>query len=73
MILFFYNAKKVEYDFDIAKYDRRKYGNFAKILIPEIVNNTNKILIIDSGDTLAQQDLSVIYFFDTKDIRCQKY
>ena len=46
----FYNAKQVEYDFDKAKYDRRKYGNYAKILIPEIVNNTNKILIIDSGD-----------------------
>ena len=60
----FYNAKQVEYDFNKAKYDRRKYGNYAKILIPEIVNNTNKILIIDSGDTLAQKDLSEIYFFD---------
>ena len=63
----FYNAKQVEYDFNKAKYDRRKYGNYAKILIPEIVNNTNKILIIDSGDTLAQKDLSEIYFFDIKD------
>ena len=39
----FYNAKQVEYDFDRAKNERRKYGNYAKILSPEIVNNTNKI------------------------------
>lgn len=63
----FYNAKQVEFDFDRAKNERRKYGNYAKILSPEIVNNTNKILILDSGDIIAQKDLSEIYFYDLKD------
>lgn len=63
----FYNAKQVEYDFDRAKHERRKYGNYAKILSPQIVNNTNKILILDSGDIIVQKDLSEIYFYDIKD------
>ena len=63
----FYNAKQVEYDFDRAKNERRKYGNYAKILSPQIVNNTNKILILDSGDIIVQKDLSEIFFYDIKD------
>jgi lipopolysaccharide biosynthesis glycosyltransferase len=63
----FYNAKQAEYDFLKGKDDRRGIGNYAKILIPEIVNNTNKILILDSGDILCQKDLSEIYFYDIKD------
>ena len=30
------------------------------------MNNTNKILILDSGDILCQKDLSEIYFYDIK-------
>jgi len=60
----FYNAKQAEYDFDKAKKDIRGFGNYAKILCPQIINNTNKILILDSGDILCQKDLSEIYFFD---------
>ena len=63
----FYNAKQVEYDFNNANKDRRKYGNYAKILCSEIVNNTNKILILDSGDIIVQKDLSEIYFYDIND------
>lgn len=63
----FYNAKQAEYDFELALKDHRGVGNYAKILIPEIVNNTNKILILDSGDILCQKDLSEIYFYDLED------
>ena len=63
----FYNAKQAEYDFDLGKKDRRGVGNYAKILIPQIVNNTNKIIILDSGDILSQKDLSEIYFYDIGD------
>jgi lipopolysaccharide biosynthesis glycosyltransferase len=62
----FYNAKQVEYDFYQDKKERRGYGVFAKILSPQIINNTNKILILDSGDILCQKDLSEIYFYDIK-------
>ena len=64
----FYNAKQAEYDFgERAKREWRGVGNYAKILAPEIVNNTNKILMIDSGDTIAQKDISEIFFYDIGD------
>lgn len=63
----FYNAKQAEYDFQIGVKDYRGVGNYAKLLIPEIINNTNKILIIDGGDTLCQKDLSELYFYDIGD------
>jgi hypothetical protein len=64
----FYNAKQVEYDFERAKNELRGgYGNIARILSPQIINNTNKVLIIDSGDIICQKDLSEIYFYDIND------
>ena len=62
-----YNSKQAEYDFLKGKSERRGVGNFAKLLSPQIVNNTNKILVLDSGDILCQKDLSEIYFYDIKD------
>ena len=62
----FYNAKQVEYDFERGKGEYRGFGVYGKILSPQIVNNTNKILILDSGDILCQKDLSEIYFYDIK-------
>ena len=63
----FYNAKQVEYDFEIAKKERRGAANFARLLSPQIINNTNKVLFLDSGDIIAQKDLSEVYFYDIKD------
>ena len=64
----FYNAKQAEYDFgERAKNEWRGVGNYAKILAPQIVNNTNKILIIDSGDIIAQKDISEIFYYDIED------
>ena len=63
----FYNAKQIEYDFEFSKKERRGSGNFARLLSPQIINNTNKILFLDSGDIIAQKDLSEIYFYDLKD------
>ena len=63
----FYNAKQVEYDFEMSKKERRGSGNFARLLSPQIINNTNKVLFLDSGDIIAQKDLSEVYFYDLKD------
>ena len=63
----FYNAKQAEFDFDLGLKDRRGIGNYAKILIPQIINNTDKILILDSGDILCQKDLSELFFYDIGD------
>ena len=63
----FYNAKQVEFDFNNSKKDLRGVGNFARLLCPQIINNTNKVLFLDSGDIIAQKDLSEVYFYDLKD------
>ena len=63
-----YNGKQAEYDFtERAKSERRGIGDYARVLIPEIVNNTNRVIIIDSGDLLVNKDLSELYFFDIGD------
>ena len=64
----FYNGKQVEYDFSgYGHKEQRGVGDYTKFLIPEIVNNTNKIIILDSADIIAKKDLSEIYFFDLED------
>lgn len=41
----FYNTKQAKYDFGKrGKKEMKGVGNYAKILSPQIVNNTNKIL-----------------------------
>ena len=64
----FYDGKQVEYDFlQYGAKETRGIGDYAKFLIPEIVNNTNRILILDSADIIVKKDLSEIYYFDLED------
>ena len=60
----FYNGKQAEYDFIRGFDEPRGIGEYSRLLIPEIINNTNKILILDSADILAIKDLSEIFFFE---------
>ena len=61
----FYNSKQVEYDFEEKKAKGgRGLGDYTRVLLPEIVNNTNRIIIMDSADIIVQKDLSELYFFD---------
>ena len=47
----FYNGSQAIYDFGYRdKKEIRGVGDYAKMLLPEVVNNTNKIIIMDSGD-----------------------
>lgn len=59
----FYNGKQAEYDF-VTFGNRKGVGDYTRFLIPEIVNNTNRIIILDSADIIAKKDLSEIYYFD---------
>ena len=60
----FYNSIQAEYDFgERGKKEWRGVGDYTRILAPQIVNNTNKILILDSGDIIAQKDLSEVFYF----------
>ena len=63
----FYNAKQAEYDFSRGKKEVRGMGDYTRVLIPEIVNNTNRVIILDSGDLMANKDLSELYYFDIGD------
>ena len=47
----FYNGKQTIYDFfSRNKYEIKGIGHYSRMLLPEIINNTDKLLIIDSGD-----------------------
>ena len=61
----FYNGKQAELDFG-GKY-KDEINDYSRILSPEIVNNTNKILLLHSTGIIAIKDLSEIYFFDLED------
>ena len=63
----FYNAKQLEYDFGNANKDYRGVDNFARLLSAQIINNTNKVLFLDSGEIIAHKDLSKKYLYDIKD------
>lgn len=64
----FYNGKQAIYDFGSRnKHEIKGIGDYSRMLLPEIVNNTDKLLIIDSGDILVQKDLSEVYFFNLED------
>ena len=64
----FYNGKQAELDYlNRARNEYLGIGDYNRVILPQIVNNTNKILILDSGDILAYKDLSEIYFFDLED------
>lgn len=64
----FYNALQALYDFgERGKKEWRGVGDYTRLLAPEIVNNTNKLLTMDSGDVLAQKDISEVYFYDLED------
>ena len=64
----FYNGKQAEYDFENRnKKEYRGVGEYTRLLIPKIINNTDKVLILDSADIIAEKDLSEIYYFDLED------
>ena len=66
--LVFYNGIQAEYDFGKRpKIERRGIGEYTRLLIPQIINNTNKVIVLDSADIIAQKDLSQIYNFDLED------
>jgi len=62
----FYNAKKVETDLK----NTNKKGNAinAKLILPELLqDDVNRIIILDSGDTLVLKDLSEMYNWNMED------
>ena len=62
----FYNAKKVETDLK----NTNKKGNAinAKLILPELLpDDVNRIIILDTGDTIVLEDLSEMYNWNMED------
>ena len=56
----FYNAKKVE--IDLKNTNKKGNGINAKYILPELLqDDVNRIIILDTGDTLVIEDLSEMY------------
>ena len=59
---------QAEYDFgEKANEGRRGLGEYTRLLAPQIVNNTYKLLILDSGDIIVQKDISEVFYFNLQD------
>ena len=76
----FYNAKKVE--IDLKNTNIKGNGINAKLILPELLqDDVNRIIILDTGDTLVIEDLSEMYnwkmenkiFYGVIDISAMKY
>ena len=61
----FYNGKKAEEDFELgAKVSERGIIDYARLLIPELLTNINKVISLDIGDILVEKDLFELYNTD---------
>ena len=64
----FYSTKQSEYDFE-AKIKGKTVNivEYSRLLLPHIVNGTDKLLSLDSGDILIQKDLTELFYLDLED------
>ena len=63
----FYDGKKVETDFKRGNIEFRGVANYCRFLIPELIFDTNKVIMLDSGDILVQKDLLELYNYNIND------
>ena len=63
----FYDGKQVEKDFTRGNKELRGIANYCRFLIPEIIFDTNRVIMLDSGDLLAQKDLLELYNYNIGD------
>ena len=58
----FYNGKEAEEDFGLqTKKELRGLGEYARLLSLKIINNTDRLIIIDSADLIIKDDLLELY------------
>ena len=61
----FYDGKRAEEDFELgAKDSERGIIDYARLLIPELVDNVDKVISLDIGDILVLKDLYDLYNTD---------
>jgi lipopolysaccharide biosynthesis glycosyltransferase len=58
----FYDGKKVEKDFKLGIKDSKRGAiDYGRLIIPELLNDINKVISIDIGDILVEKDLNDLY------------
>ena len=58
----FYDGKKVEKDFELGIKDSKRGAiDYGRLIIPELLNDINKVISIDIGDILVEKDLNELY------------
>ena len=58
----FYNGKEAEEDFGLqTKNEFRGLGEYARLLSLKIINNTDRVIVIDSADLIIKADLFELY------------
>ena len=64
----FYDGNRIVQDFPRGKKERRGYGDYSRLLVSELINDTNKVLLLDSADVLVQKDLLELYQYNIGDV-----
>ena len=64
----FHNGSKAEDDFGYQN-DSEYYGasEYSRLMSPELINDTDRILVIDSGDLFIEKDLCELYNYPLDD------
>jgi len=64
----FYNGKEAEDDFGLhTKKEERGLGEYARLLSLKIINDTDRVIILDSGDLIIKKDLLELYNYPFED------
>ena len=64
----FHNGSKAEKDFGVQiKSEPYGVGEYARLLTPEIINETDRIIVTDSGDLFIEKDLLELYNYPLDD------
>ena len=64
----FYNGSKVVDDFgQHIKFEQYGEGEYARMMAPELIKDTDRILVFDSGDLFIEKDLYELYNYPLND------
>ena len=64
----FHNGSKAEIDFgEQIKSEPYGVGEYARLMSPELINDTDRILVMDSGDLFIERDLLELYNYPLED------
>ena len=65
----FYNGKEAQDDFGLhTTKEERGLGEYARLLSLKIINDTDRLLIIDSADLIIKKDLLELYNYPLDDL-----